>query len=405
MTPPPIPPNSLDLDPEVLWIMHCAEGPVPLAAARAVESFLIRETKPWALRWEEDFLGLPDTVRHQGGQLFGVEAQDLTLTATTSTGLVSLAQAFPWNTGDEVLAPRGEFPSNAWPWLALAPRGITFRQASLWPGQLAGAKAWESPPPPPDVDPENSLLEALAPQTRVLSASWVRFQDGLVLDLHRLGIACQERDITLVVDGIQGAGTLKPNLTAVDAFVAGGHKGLLAPQGLALLWTAPDFRNRLHPVGTWLAVEDATDFERPSTDFERPWLEDGRCLEQGVPNLMGCAALVESLALLNRAKGEGIDQHLAGLRRRLLTGLNDIAHWRSEAQRLLALDGASRLGSLVALHHGNAGKESLGHLLASGFERGIYASMREGYLRLAFHGWHQDKDVDRVLNWLEETPL
>jgi hypothetical protein len=32
--------------------------------------------------------------------------------------------------------------------------------------------------------------------------------------------------------------------------------------------------------------------------------------------------------------------------------------------------------------------------------QGIYASVREGYLRVALHGFHTEADVDRVVAWM-----
>jgi len=42
-------------------------------------------------------------------------------------------------------------------------------------------------------------------------------------------------------------------------------------------------------------------------------------------------------------------------------------------------------------------------VLRHGFGHDIYATAREGYLRIAFHAWHTQRDVDRILTWLEEV--
>jgi hypothetical protein len=42
-------------------------------------------------------------------------------------------------------------------------------------------------------------------------------------------------------------------------------------------------------------------------------------------------------------------------------------------------------------------------LLQSGYRRGVFASVREGYLRIAFHGFHTEADADRVAAWLTGT--
>jgi len=399
-SPPPIDPSWFENPDDVLWLMHCAEGPVPRASVQALAALLPRETQPWKLRWQADFQDLPRHTREAAARVLGAEPQDITLTPTTSSGLVSVAQAFPWQAGAEVLVPRGEFPSNLWPWKALAARGVGLREVSLWDGHRSGTEAWASTPPPADVDPEGRLLAALGARTQVLAVSWVRFQDGLVLDLPRLARGCAERRVALVVDGIQGAGTLVPALEGVAAFASGGHKGLLGPQGLGVLWTDPVFRQDLVPTGSWLSVEQATDFSRPSTDFDRAWSRDGSRLEQGVPNLVSAAALCASLERIAAVGVKPIAAHVRALIQRLLDGLETLAAWRHQVPRLRALEHAGRIGSILALHHAGQGPEALDRLLQQAFRAGLYPSVREGYLRIAWHGYHRVEDVERVLRFL-----
>ncbi|WP_257307130.1 aminotransferase class V-fold PLP-dependent enzyme [Geothrix campi] len=399
MSAPPLNPALFHLDREHLWVMHCSEGPVPRATLRVVRAFMHKELRPWEVRWQEDFQGIPAAVRAEAAALLGGRPEDISLSPSTSTGLVTVAQGFPWLPGDEVLAPLGEFPSNAWPWLALKARGVAFREVPLWEGHQSGADAWSSRPPRADADPEARLIAALGPRTRILALSWVRFQDGLKLDLQRLGNACRERGVHLVVDGIQAAGTVPVDLAGLSAFASGGHKGLLAPQGMGFLWTDEGFRQALAPSGTWLSVEQATDFSRPSTDFARAWLPDGRALEPGGPNLLQASALLESLRLINGAGVPAIAAHVATLQARLLEALKPSA-WAGECDRLQGLLEAGRLGSFLALHHEGGGAGRLEAVLKAGFRQGIFASVREGYLRVAFHGFHTEADVARIADWL-----
>lgn len=396
----PLDPGLFRLDPGHLWVQHCSDGPIPMASAQAVQAYLERELKPWDMDFQRDGLELPAVVRREAAQAIGAQASDISLVPNTSSGLVALAHALPLTSGDEILAPLGEFPSNAWPWKSLADKGVGFRQVPLWQGHAAGEGAWSSTAPHLNDDPEGRILAALKPSTRVLALSWVRFQDGLKLDLRRLGGACQERGVFLVVDGIQGAGCAVPDLEQVDAFVTGGHKGLLAPQGLGFLWTSPPFRERLLPTGTWLSVEQGSDFRRASTDFDRAWLPDGRRMEPGTPNILACAALAESLKTLNAVGVAAIQSHVSRLQACLLDRLAR-GPWASEAVRLRELLGADRLGPILGFHHQGRGVEGLLKLLAQAMERGIYPSVREGYLRIAFHGWHTDEDANRLACWLE----
>jgi len=400
VTLPPLNPALLHLDPDHLWLMHCSEGPVPRSVVRAVRAYLHKELWPWECRMAEDFLGIPAALREEAARLVGGEARDITLVPSTSAGLVTVAQALRWSRGDEVVVPLGEFPSNVWPWKALEARGVRFKEVPLWTGHASGAQALESRPPCAADTPEARLVEALGPSTRVLAVSWVRFQDGLVLDLPLLAAACRNRGVHLVVDGIQGAGTALPDLAGAAAFATGGHKGLLGPKGLGFLWTDAAFREDLIPMGSWLSVEDGEDFSRPFTDHRRAWLKDGRRLEQGTPDLMSCSGALESLRTLNGAGLPAIQAHVRFLQGRFLDALGDLPSWRSETERLRALLEAGRQGSFLALHHGGRGEAFLQDLLDRGVRRGVYASAREGYLRIAFHGWHEEGDVARVADWL-----
>jgi selenocysteine lyase/cysteine desulfurase len=319
----------------------------------------------------------------------------------TSTGLEIVAQGFPWKAGDEVL-PLGEFPSNSWPWKSLEARGVAVVEVPLWGGHRAGASALDSTAPSAADDPEGRILAAITARTRLVALSWVRFQDGLKLDLARLGAGCEALGVALVVDGIQGAGTHVPDLRHVAAFASGGHKGLLTPQGIGFLWTSPAFRLELVPNGTWLSVEDGSNFRRPSTDLQRAWLPDGRRLEPGGYPGLACAGFLESLRLLNGAGVATLSAHIRGLQLRLLDGLDGLPAWKEEALRLRGLVYADRLGAILSLHHQGRGGDFLMGLLQAGIRSGIHASVREGYLRIALHGFHTEADVARILVWLSE---
>ncbi|WP_109125076.1 aminotransferase class V-fold PLP-dependent enzyme [Dyella sp. C11] len=386
--------DHFDMPASVLWLSHCKDGPLPRASARAISTLMETELRPWDVRWNEDFLDVQRSLRHAGAQLLGVDAHDMSLVTCTSSGLEAVALGYPWKSGDEVIIPAGEFPSNRLPWLALRDKGVTCTEVVLWDGQTGDAPV----APEATVDPEQRLLDAITPRTRLIAVSWVRYQDGLRLDIERLGRACRERGVHLVVDGIQGAGTAVAALDGVSAFATGGHKGLLGLQGQGLLWTERAFRQQLIPLGTWLSAPD--DFSQEGTQASRDalWAADGRRLEAGSPSIVSCAALASSIQLLLDSGGvAAIQSHIAGLQQALLAALANDPSWSSEAQRLHALMRNNRLGSILSFA---VPPQRAAHLLRAAEAQGIHASMREGYLRIAFHGWHASGDVERCVAWL-----
>lgn len=398
---PPLDPGAFELG-DQLWVMHCAKGPAPRAAVAAAQALVAKEVRPWELDMVREWGGIPEGLRQEAARLIGAEASDISITTSTSAGLVAIAQGFPFQPGDEILAPLGEFPSNVWPWKALASRGVSFCEVPLWEGQRSGEQALDSTPPEAS-DFEARLLEAIGPRTRLVALSWVRFQDGLKLDLDRIGKACRARGIACVVDGIQGAGTHRPELRHVDAFACGGQKGCLGPQGHGFLWTAPEFRKLLVPQGSWMSVEGGADLARTVTDFDRDWLEDGRRLECGSLSLIGSLPLRESLNVLNAAGVDAIEAHVDVLQKTLLARLSAVEAWAPEAARLECLRASGQLGPLLCLHHQGRGSRFLGHRLKEAKARNIFATAREGYLRIALHGWHGEGDVARLADWLSET--
>ncbi len=396
---PPLRPEAFDLQ-DKLWALHCAEGPLPRASAQVVRELLEKELRPWEMDWNGEALGHPARARRAAAAMVGGDEADISLAGSTSAGLQAVAQGLPWQAGDEVLLPRGEFPSNYYPWKALASRGVTVREVRLFSGHRSGQEALASAAPGVESDSEARILASLSRKTKVLALSWVRFQDGLRLDLARLGQACQERGVHLVVDGIQGAGVQLPDLRWASAFACGSHKGLLTPQGYGFLWTSKAFREQLCPLGTWLGVEDGNRFDRPSTDFHRDWLKDGRALEPGGPAVLAAAAFATSMELLLEAGLERLGAHVHALQGRFLEGLAELPDWRAEALRLEHLRVAGRLGPFLALHHRGEDDAGLLELMRRGLRHGIFTSVREGYLRIAFHGWHTAADVERLLAWI-----
>ncbi len=352
--------------------------------------------------WEVDFLGTQAALRRAVANLLGGLEDDISLMTCTSTGLQAVTQGFPWEPGDEVVIPLGEFPSNRLPWLSLAKRGVTCREVSLWEGQGDGS-GFRSPLPPADKDPEGRLIEALGPRTKILAASWVRFQDGLKLDLRRLGEACGQRGVFFVVDGIQGAGTCAVDLEGVSAFASGGHKGLLGPYGQGFLWTDRDFRQCLSPIGTWLSRPTVLSQGGTQMAVDDLWVRDGRRLEAGSPSILGCKALHDSLRTLLGPGIARIEHHVHRLQGRLLQLLRGSGVWDDEVGRLQSLLDAGRLGSILSFYFPESkltGSSPVERLVAQGEVLGITASLREGYLRIAFHGWHSEEDVDRVACWM-----
>ena len=83
-----------------------------------------------------------------------------------------------------------EYPSNIYPWMNLASRGVYLRLVPSRDGRI-----WLE-----------DLAAAIDRSTRVLAISHVEFATGFRNDLDALVELCRERGVALCVDAIQGLG-------------------------------------------------------------------------------------------------------------------------------------------------------------------------------------------------------
>ena len=349
-----------------LYFNHASVSPFSRPVLEAVQAYA-QERHLDCIENYEPLMARMEALRERLALLVGATTQDIALVSNTSAGLSLLANGLDWKPGDRVLFNNLEFPSNVYPFLNLCARGVQVDFVAHRDYYVSIA----------------DILDALTPQTRVLSISHVQFLTGQRHDLEALGKICAERDILFCVDAIQslGAATVDVNDMHIDFLATGGHKWLMGPQGQGFVYMRPELRQALKPVDVgWLSVDDAWEL----LDYRLQLRSDAARYELGTPNGMGITALLAARTFYDSFDSQGWMEHVLSL---------SSALWKGFAQRglmpLTPESEAERLGIVTVPY---AGADALQAALAQKNVR--VASREQRFLRVSPHGYNSHEDID-----------
>lgn len=353
----------------VCYLNSASEGLLPQRSLKAMIQAAELKQAPQVLG-NAHYFELPSRIRELLGNLLHCSSSETALVPSTSFGLGAVAFSLPLKSGDEVLLVERDFPSNNFAWECLRSQGIQIRTIAFTP----------------DNHQTSRLLEAIKPQTRVVSISVVHFYTGFRYDLAAISELCRRKDVFLVVDGIQAFGNSVIDLqqTPVDALCAAGHKWQLSPSGTGVLYIHRDLMPRLkHSFTGWMHNKNATAFSNTSM-FEYEPCSTTRRFELGTAPYILYAAYEQSLQLLQESRIEYIEQH----NRRLVSKLVDFfceMNWD-----VPDIPRSSSIFSVSA-----PAQCDIYRILNKLAERQVYVSVRENHLRIAPHFYNTEQDIDR----------
>lgn len=294
------------------YLDHARVGPLSRPAARALAgaAALASRMAPADL---DRLFALGDAAREAAAGLLGARLHEVALAPSTSNGLFTVAAAL--RGPGTVLVPRDEFPANVYPWLRFAGRGGP-------DVRLLDSDAGRHITP-------DLLRSRLTPDVVALAVSAVDSLTGHVAPLAALKEVLGPRRL-LIVDAIQGLGSVPLEAEAADVLVSGGQKWLRAGWGAALLLIRDRCGARLSPgLGGWAGVAEpfgdrhpapplpgaaahlATNPDFPAAAALGAALDD--LARQGGPAAVGARIRATLAELLDRARHAGAEVLLDGL--------------------------------------------------------------------------------------------
>lgn len=340
---------SFDGDPGYLnWAAFGPLSPAVRAESHA-DAELLGSGRPSSIELVD---GRVTEARALVAELLGADADQVVLQPSTTQGLM---QAIYGLAGGLMLA-RGEFPS------------LTV-SASRAADALGSIDLQWIEPSHGFVTPE-AIRDALTADTRAVAVSLVDFRTGYRADLGAIRDVIGDR--LLIVDAIQGFGTMEVDYAAADVVCGNGYKWLRAGRGTGFAWYGPRALERLTPV---LSGYVGTETVLPLDDVPPPAASAHAFTVSGIDTLAG-ARLATALREVAGAGVGGIEAELAAR-----TG--DVMYFADRyGIPVVTPREPERRGGIVALA---PAPPDAGPLAASLANHGLAVTVRSGLVRVAPH--------------------
>ncbi len=356
---------------------HAAVAPLPGPTRDSIARWLQQATLEGDVVWGQWARRLGE-VRQATAKLIGAQPAEIAFVPNTTTGISLVAEGYPWQPGDNVVTLENEFPSNLYPWMNLASRGVEVRRVPVGDGSV-------------DL---HRLEAACDARTRIVTLSWVGYATGWRIDPFEIAGLCRRRGCLFFLDAIQGLGAFPLDVEAacVDFLAADGHKWLLGPEGAGILYVRREHLQRLRPLMVgWNSVVQGNDYTRIELALRG---EAGR-YEGGSYNMVGLHGLGASIDLLARL---GVGSQSSPVAAQVLAVTDFAAEQLQQlgASLLAPRAGEHRSGIITFQLPGRDAHEIRRRLEAAGF----VCRCRAGGVRLSPHGYNTYEEVERMIDEL-----
>lgn len=357
-----------------IFLAHAGDCPLPRRVAQAIADYAHhaaagdQEAAIWPQAVEEG--------RALGAKLLGCDAEEVALVGPTSLALSLFASGLKFRKGDNILIYHDDYPSNVYPWMALAAQGV---QVRLLNTRGLGVIR------PIDV------LGQVDEQTKLVALASCHFISGYRLDITAIGKALQQRNILFCLDAIQTVGAFPTTMEHVDLLAADAHKWLLGPCGAGLMVVKKDLQPRLNPpLYGWHNVRCPNYVAQEEIAYR----SGAKKFEAGTQNLLGLVGLNEAMRMLLELGVDNIARELLRKRAALVPALQAKGYTVLNAE--VAMENAS---SIVTFFKPDVDLPALHQKL---LDANIVTSLRidrkgQRYLRLSPHFYNTDAELQRVV--------
>lgn len=360
-----------------VFLGHAGVCPLPRRVAEAIAQYSFKCTQGD----QETLLPLHQLLemRESAAKLIGAQRDEVAFVGPTSLGLSYVANGLPFRKGDNILIYHDDYPSNVYPWMALADRGVEVRLMNI--RELGKVRA---------IDVQGQVDE----DTKLVALASCHFISGWRINIPAIGKYLRERGILFCLDAIQTIGAFPTPMEFVDFAAADAHKWMLGPCGAGILYVRKALQERLRPIVLgWNNVRCPNYVAQEEITFAA----GAQRYEAGTHSLLGLVGLHAAIDLLLEVGVENIAAELLRKRAWLVPAITDKGY--AVLNPTAPPENAS---GIVTFSRPDTDLRALHEKLT---QNGIVTSLRfdragHAYIRLSPHFYNTDEELKRVVSLL-----
>jgi selenocysteine lyase/cysteine desulfurase len=358
------------------FLAHAGVCPLPKRVADAISDCATQST----LGDQEAFmLTRLDDARKLASQLINCQPDEIALVGPTSLALSFVAAGLNFRRGDNILIYHDDYPSNVYPWMALAARGVEVRLLNI--KNYGAIRVMD-------------VMGQVDENTKLVALASCHFISGFRIEIDAIGKFLRARGILFCLDAIQTLGAFPTTVEHVDFLAADAHKWLLGPCGAGIFYVRRELQEKLNPpIYGWHNVRNPNFVAQEQIVFRSGAVK----YEAGTQNLIGLVGLIAAMELALEIGVKNIAAELLRKRSLLVNALS--------AKGFAVLNtGAKTENTSGIVSFFQPGKD-LAALNQKLSESEIVASLRtdrkgQNYIRLSPHFYNTDAELLRVLELL-----
>lgn len=360
-----------------IFLAHAGDCPLPQRVAQAVADYAQH-----AAAGDQESVIYPQALedgRKLAAQLLNCQTEEVALVGPTSLALSFFASGLKFRKGENVLVYHDDYPSNVYPWMALAEKGVEVRLLNI---RGLGV-----------IRPRD-VLGQVDEQTRLVALASCHFVSGYRLDYVAIGKALRERGILFCLDGIQTLGAFPTTVEHVDLLAADAHKWLLGPCGAGVMYVRKSLQEFLNPpIYGWHNVRCPNYVAQEQIAYR----SGAKKYEAGTTNLLGLVGLNAAMTMLLDLGVDDIARELLRKRAWLVPAL------QAKGYSVLNADAAPANASGIVTFSKPGADLTLLHQKL--LDANIVTSLRmdragQKYIRLSPHFYNTDAELQRVVEMI-----